>query len=207
MAEAVTSEGLVLAVTNTSGGVFPFACTKNATLSISSDFLELAPRTNGIFREYIKGRQSFTVSGSGLVKMVQSNLQPITFFDAFIEGSDTSFICYLDMIDKTGNYKVYKFSCFVQSLTLESSTGQNGTYSFTLQGTGPISEITVVDSYTVSSGKITARDTATHKLVAVGIAGVWYYNYTVTDEGGGVFTITIGTAYNGQTVKAAYLTL
>lgn len=207
MAEAVTSEGLVLAVTNASGGVYPFACTKNATLSISSDFLELAPRTNGIFREYIKGRQSFTVSGSGLVKMVQSNLQPITFFDAFIEGSDASFICYLDMIDKTGNYKVYKFSCLVQSLTLESSTGQNGTYSFTLQGTGPMTEITVVDSYTVSSGKITARDTATHKLVAVGIAGVWYYNYTVTNEGGGVFTITIGTAYNGQTVKAAYLTL
>lgn len=207
MAEVVTSEGLVIAATDASGNVYPFACTKNATLSITSDFLEIAAKTNGVFREYLKGRQSFTVSGSGLVKMSQSYFQPITFFDSFIEGSDTSFICYIDLIDKTGNYKVYKFSCFVQSLTLESSTGQNATYSFTLQGTGPMTEITVVDSYTVSSGKITARNTATHKLVAVGIAGVWYYNYTVTNEGGGVFTITIGTSYNGQTVKAAYLTL
>ena len=207
MAEVVTSEGLVIAATDLSGNVYPFACTKNATLSISSDFLELAAKTNGIFREYIKGKQSFTVSGSGLIKMSQSYLQPITFFDSFIEGSDTSFICYLDIIDKSGNYKVYKLSCFVQSLTLESTTSQNSTYSFTLQGTGPMTEITVVDSYVVSSGKITARNTATHKLVAVGIAGVWYYNYTVTNEGGGVFTITIGTSFNGQTVKAAYLTL
>jgi hypothetical protein len=207
MAEVVTSEGLVIAATDSSGNVYPFACTKNATLSISSDFLELAAKTNGIFREYIKGKQSFTVSGSGLIKMSQSYLQPITFFDSFIEGSDTSFIGYLDIIDKSGNYKVYKFSCFVQSLTLESTTSQNSTYSFTLQGTGPMTEITVVDSYVVSSGKITARNTATHKLVAVGIAGVWYYNYTVTNEGGGVFTITIGTSFNGQTAKAAYLTL
>ena len=80
MAEAVLSEGLVLAVTNASGGVFPFACAKNATLSISRDTLELAPRTNGVFREYIQNRMSFTVSGNGLVKMAESNMQPITFF-------------------------------------------------------------------------------------------------------------------------------
>jgi len=60
MAEAVTSEGLVIAVTNASGGIFPFACAKNATLSISRDSLELAPRTNGVFREYIQNRMSFT---------------------------------------------------------------------------------------------------------------------------------------------------
>lgn len=207
MADAVKSEGLVIAVTNASGNVYPFACAKTATLSITRDFLELAPRTNGIFREYLPNRSTFTVSGSGLVKMVQSNMQPITFFDSFIEGNDTEFIGYLDIIDAQGNYKVYKFTCIVQDLSLESSVTQNATYSFTLQGTGPLTEITTVDSYTVSSGKITARNTAAFKLVAVGIDGVWYYNYTVTNEGGGVFTITIGTAYNGKTVKAAYLTL
>lgn len=207
MAEVVTSEGLVIAATDASGNVYPFACTKNATLSITSDFLEIAAKTNGVFREYLKGRQSFTVSGSGLIKMSQSYFQPITFFDSFIEGSDTSFICYLEMIDKSGNYKVYKFSCFVQSLTLESSTGQNASYSFTLQGTGPMTEITEVDSYTVIAGVITGRDTATYKLVAVGIDGKWYYNYTVTSPSAGVFQINIGTEYNYKVVKAAYLTL
>ena len=207
MAEVLTSQGLVLAFTDASGNVYPFACTTNATITINRDFIELAPKTNGVFREYITGRSGFSVSGSGLVKMVQSNLLPITFFDTFIEGSDTEFIGYLDMIDLSGNYKVYQFTCLIQDLTLTSAVGQNGAYSFTLQGTGPLTEITEVDSYTVSSGKITARDTATYKLVAVGIEGVWYYNYTVTDEGGGIFTITIGTSYNGKTVKAVYIAL
>jgi hypothetical protein len=207
MAEVVTSEGLVLAVTNASGGVFPFACAKNATLSISRDTLELAPRTNGVFREYIQNRMSFTVSGNGLVKMAESNMQPITFFDTFIEGTDQEFLCYLDMIDKTGNYKVYQFTAFITSLSISSSVNEFGSYDYTLQGTGPLVEITTVDSYTVSSGKITARSTATYKLVAVGIDGVWYYNYTVTNEGGGVFSITIGTSFNGKTVKAAYISI
>jgi hypothetical protein len=207
MAEVVTSEGLVLAVTNASGGVFPFACAKNATLSISRDTLELAPRTNGVFREYIQNRMSFTVSGNGLVKMAESNMQPITFFDTFIEGTDQEFLCYLDMIDKTGNYKVYQFTAFITSLSISSSVNEFGSYDYTLQGTGPLVEITTVDSYTVSSGKITARSTATYKLVAVGIDGKWYYNYTVTNEGGGVFSITIGTSFNGKTVKAAYISI
>ncbi len=207
MAEVVTSEGLVLAVTNASGGVFPFACAKNATLSISRDTLELAPRTNGVFREYIQNRMSFTVSGNGLIKMAESNMQPITFFDTFIEGTDQEFLCYLDMIDKTGNYKVYQFTAFITSLSISSSVNEFGSYDYTLQGTGPLVEITTVDSYVVSSGKITARSTATFKLVAVGIEGKWYYNYSVTDEGGGVFTITVGTSFNGKTVKAAYISI
>lgn len=207
MAEAVLSEGLVLAVTNASGGVFPFACAKNATLSISRDTLELAPRTNGVFREYIQNRMSFTVSGNGLVKMAESNMQPITFFDTFIEGTDQEFLCYLDMIDKTGNYKVYQFTAFITSLSISSSVNEFGSYDYTLQGTGPLVEITTVDSYTVASGYITGRNTATFKLVAVGIEGKWYYNYTVTSPSAGVFEINIGTSFNGKTVKAAYISI
>jgi hypothetical protein len=206
MAEVVTAQGLVLAFTNASGGVYPFACTKDAQISITRDFLELAPRTNGIFREYLQNRTSFTISGSGLVKMVQSNLQPITFFDNFIEGSDQEFVGYLDMIDASGNYKVYQFDCIIQDLSLNSTTSQNAGYSFTLQGTGPLTEITEVDSYTVSSGSIAGRDTATYKLVAVGIDGIWYYNYSVTGTSP-TFTINIGTSYNGKVVKAVYIAL
>lgn len=206
MAEVVTAQGLVLAFTNASGNVYPFACTKDATISITRDFLELAPRTNGVFREYLPNRSSFSISGSGLVKMVQSNLQPITFFDNFIEGSDAAFVGYLDMIDASGNYKVYEFDCIIQDLSLSSSIGQNSSYNFNLQGTGPLTEITTVDSYTVSSGSITGRDTATFKLVAVGIEGTWYYNYTVTGTSP-TFTISIGSSFNGKVVKAVYIAL
>lgn len=206
MAEVVTAQGLVLAFTNASGNVYPFACTKDATISITRDFLELAPRTNGVFREYLANRSSFSISGSGLVKMVQSNLQPITFFDNFIEGSDSAFVGYLDIIDASGNYKVYEFDCIIQDLSLSSSIGQNSSYNFTLQGTGPLTEITTVDSYTVASGNITGRNPATFKLVAVGIEGTWYYNYTVTGTSPN-FVISIGSSFNGKVVKAVYIAL
>jgi len=207
MADVVKAEGLVIAVTNTSGGVYPFACAKDSNISISRDVIELAPKTNNVYREYIKARQSFTISGSGLVKLVESNLQPITFFDDYIDGTDSNVVCYLDMIDAQNNYKVYQFNAIITELSLASTIGSFGQYNYALQGTSGFTELTVVDTYTVSSGKITARSTSTHKLVAVGFAGKWYYNYTVTDEGGGVFTITIGTAYNGVSVKAVYIAL
>jgi hypothetical protein len=207
MADVLKTEGLVIAVTDSSGNVYPFACAKNATITITKDFLELAPKTNNVFREFINARETFTVSGNGLIKMSQSNMQSITFFDNFIKGLDTtSFVCYLDMIDPQGNYKVYKFSAFIQDLSLNTTYGNIPSYTFTLQGTGPLTEITSVDSYTVSSGSITARNPSNYKLVAVGIDGVWYYNYSVTGTSPN-FVISIGTSYNGKVVKAVYIAL
>lgn len=207
MADAVKAEGLVIAVTNGSGGVYPFACAKDASISFSRDTIELAPKTNNVYREYIKGRQSFTISGSGLVKLAESYLQPITFFDDFIDGIDSEVVGYLDIIDTSNNLRVYQFNAIINELSLASNVGSLGQYNYAMQGSGPLTELSVIDTYSVSSGKITARDTATHKLVGVGFGGKWYYNYSVTDEGGGVFTITIGTAYNGVSVKAVYIAL
>jgi hypothetical protein len=207
MANAVKAEGLVIAATNSSGAVYPFACAKDSTITISRDVIELAPKTNNIYREYIKGRQTFTVSGSGLVKLAESYMQPITFFDDYIDGIDSDVVCYLDIIDSSNNYRVYQFNAIITELGLASNIGSYGQYNYSLQGNGAFTELSVVDTYTVTSGKITARDTATHKLVAIGFGGAWYYNYSVTNEGGGVFSITIGTAYNGVSVKAVYIAL
>lgn len=201
MADAVKAEGLVLALTNESGGVYPFACAKNANLTITSEPIELAPKVNSPYRQYIKGRKSFSVSGSGLVKLVESNMQPILFFEPFIESTDITYIGYLDIIDNQGNYKVYQFNCVITSLSIDSNVGNFGQYSYTLQGTGPLTEITSVDTYTVSGGTITARSTSTWKLVAVGYGGKWYYNYTVS--AGPV--INLGSSLNGTSVTAVYV--
>ena len=202
MADAVKAEGLVLALTNETGGVYPFACAKDANLTITSEPIELAPKVNSAYRQYIKGRKSYTISGSGLVKLVESNMQPLTFFEPFIESTDITYIGYLDIIDNQNNYKVYQFNCVISSLSIDSNVGNFGQYSYTLQGTGPFTEITSVDTYTVSAGTITARSTTSWKLVAVGYGGKWYYNYTVS--AGPV--INLGSSLNGTTVMAVYVT-
>jgi len=204
MADVIKAEGLVIAATYSDGSVYPFACAKNSTINIVRDSIELAPKTNAYYREYIKGRSSFTVSGSGLVKIpFENSMNPTKFFDTFITASDNTFKAYLDLIDSSNNYQVYKFDCFVSSLTLDSTYGQIPSYSYTLQGAGPIELINVVDQYVVSGGTITGRSTTTHKLVAVGYNGKWYYNYSVS--AGPV--INLGASLNGTMVTACYITI
>ena len=207
MADVLKAEGLVLTATYSNGDVFPFACAKNSSINVSRDFIELAPKTNGYFREYIIGRTGFTISGSGLIKLAQSYMQPYYFFDQFVLNIDTTFKAYLDFIDNQNNYKVYKFDAIMQDLTLDSTTGAVPSYSYTLQGTGPIELINVVDQYVVSGGTITGRNPANYKLTAVGYRGQWYFNYSVTEPSPGVFVISLGSGLNGVTVTASYLAL
>jgi hypothetical protein len=207
MADTLKAEGLVITATYSNGDVFPFACAKSSTINVSRDFIELAPKTSGYYREYIIGRTGFTISGSGLIKLQQSFMQPYYFFDQFVLNIDTTFKAYLDMIDNQNNYKVYKFDCIMQDLTLDSTIGATPTYDYTLQGTGPIELINVVDQLVVASGVITGRNPANFKLTAVGYQGKWYFNYTVTEPSAGVFVISLGSGLNGVTVTASYLAL
>ena len=207
MADVLKAEGLVLTATYSNGDVFPFACAKNSSINVSRDFIELAPKTNGLFREYIIGRTSFTVSGSGLIKLIQSYMNAFAFFDQFMLNQDTTFKAYLDFIDNQNNYKVYKFDCIMQDLTLDSTIGATPTYSYTLQGTGPIELINIVEQNVVASGVVPAQDPADFKLTAVGYGGKWYFNYVVTEPTTGVFVIDLGTALNGVTVTTSYLAL
>jgi hypothetical protein len=202
MADAVKAEGLVIAYLF-EDNVYPLACAKNSSITLSRDFLELAPKTNGLYREYITGRRGFTISGSGLVKMAQSYMQSFEFFADFFTGTDTKYTAFLDLIDAQNNYRIYQFECYIQDLTLDSTIGSIASYNYTLQGTGNFTELTIVDTYTVTSGTIPARNPATHKLVAVGYGGKWYYNYVVS----GSYVISLGTALNGTSVVAAYIAL
>jgi hypothetical protein len=203
MADVVKAEGLVIGYTDTSGNVYPLACAKNASIQITRELLELAPKSNNTFKRFIPSKRSFTISGNGLVKLVGTSQQGLDFFDDMFTTTDTNYVAYLDIIDAQNNYKVYQFNCYITDITLDSTIGNFANYSYTLQGNGAFTELTIVDTYTVAGGTITARSTATHKLVAVGYGGKWYYNYTVS--GGPV--ITLGTSLNGTSVVAAYILL
>jgi len=121
MADAVKAEGLVIAYTDSSGNVYPLACAKDASLQITRDLLELAPKTNNTFRRFIPSKRSFTISGNGLVKLVGTTQQGLDFFDDMFTTIDTNYVAYLDIIDAQNNYKVYQFNCYISNLTLDST--------------------------------------------------------------------------------------
>lgn len=207
MADVLKTEGLVIAATNLSNQIYPFACAKNSTITISREAIELAGKTNGYYREFIQGKSSFTITGTGLVKMVENNMQGANFFSDYIVAYDSTFWCFLDMIDNQNNYKVYKFKVLISELTLDATYGSPPNYSFTLQGASAIELINISAQAVVSGGKVTAQNSSTYRLVAVGYGGKWYFNYAVVNEGGGVYTITLGASLNGTTVTTAYIAI
>ena len=210
MADTLKAEGLVIAAMDSSGNAYPFACATNSSISISGETLEIATISNNSYRSFIGGRQSFTVSGSGLAKMTETSMNGINFFDNFITGTNTKFKCYLDLIDNQNNYQSYEFYVIITSLSLDSTYGAFPTYSYTLQGASPITDTLTRLQNTVASGKINALDGSQtggiYKLVAVGYGGKWYFNYTVTLDGG-VAVIVLGSALNGTVVTHAYTTI
>ena len=141
MADVLQSNGLILYVNN-SVSYAPFACAKTSTITINRDVIELAPKTNNRYKRYIGGRSSFTISGSGLIKISDPSNTTITFFDSYIEGTNTIPVQgRFEMIDPQGNYKKYSFEAIIIDLSLESTIGSIPSYSFTLQGTGGFTEI------------------------------------------------------------------
>lgn len=143
MSEVLQSNGLVLYLNN-GDGYYPFACAKTSTITIDREVIELAPKTNNAYKRYIKGRNSFTVSGNGLITLFESFSFSITNLDSYIEGTDygTGIIQgRFEMTNPSGLYKKYSFEGIFTNLTLDSTIGQSPTYSFIIQGTGAFTEI------------------------------------------------------------------
>jgi hypothetical protein len=190
-----------------SGNVYPFACATNSSITISGETLEIATISNNSYRSFVSGRQSFTISGSGLAKMTETSMNGINFFDNFITGTNTKFKCFLDLIDNQNNYQSYEFYVIITSLTLDSTYGSFPTYSYTLQGASPITDTLIRDQDVVASGKVTAASGSepggVYKLVAVGYGGKWYFNYSVTLDGATPI-INLGASLNGTTVTHCY---
>jgi hypothetical protein len=207
MADTLKAEGLVIAAMDGSNNVYPFACATNSSITISGETLEIATISNNSYRSFVSGRQSFTISGSGLAKMTETSMNGINFFDNFITGTNTKFKCFLDLIDNQNNYQSYEFYVIITSLTLDSTYGSFPTYSYTLQGASPITDTLIRDQDVVASGKVTAaagsEPGGIYKLVAVGYGGKWYFNYSVTLDGATPI-INLGASLNGTTVTHCY---
>lgn len=203
----VKAQGLAIAYTDADGKVYPLACAKDTSITINREMIELAPKSAGSYRSYIPGRKSFTISGTGLVKMrLQNGEQGIDFFDDMFTSSVTRYVAYLDIISEENIYAIYKFHCYITDLTLDRTVNGYANYSYTLQGDGDFTPITETDEVMVGydvSGLISARDPSQWQLIGLSYLGKWYFNYTVLPIDG-AFWIDIGPLYEYQDVITVY---
>jgi hypothetical protein len=213
MAYNITAEGLVMTLTY-DGNTYPVACAKDVSLNLSRSFLELAPKTNEVFREYHPERISGTITGNALVILEGTYSHPMTvLFQDMYDITPTLFTVTFDILDnKTSapNYIAYETTAWLQDITLNSATGQNPSYSFTLQISGPIIPSNLgggtLDTFqqTLSSGKVSAQNPSGRTLFAVGFNGKWYYSYSVTNPSPGVYEILIPGVADGTKITTIY---
>jgi hypothetical protein len=212
MAYNITAEGLVMTITS-GGNTYPVACAKDVSLNLNRSFLELAPKTNEVFREFLPERVTGTITGNALVLLEGDYSHPTTvLLSDMYDTTPTLFTITFDVLDnKTSapNYIAYETTAYVQDITMNSATGQNPSYSFTLQISGPVvpstsGTTTLAQQATLASGKVTAQNPADWKLFAVGFFGKWYYSYVVTTPSAGVFEILIPGVANGTKISILY---
>jgi len=201
-------------MTLTSGGnTYPIACAKDVSISLSRSFLELASYNNEVFREYLPERVTGTITGNALVLLEGDYSHPMTvLFQDMYDTTPTLFTITFDVLDnKTSapNYIAYETTAYLQDITMNSATGQNPSYSFTLQISGAVvpstsGTTTLAQQATLASNKVTAQNPASWKLFAIGFNGKWYYSYVVTNPSAGVYEILIPGVTNGTKISILY---
>jgi hypothetical protein len=118
---------------------YPVACAKDVSITTTSDFLELAPRSSSIWREYEYGRITGEISGSGITKINTGVDSLYTIFDIFGQQfSQLKFLVKYSAYDPEGNYKVFECNVLVRELNLAGSASALSNYTYSFQISGPI---------------------------------------------------------------------
>lgn len=198
MSNAIKADGLVLGFDD-GFHVYPMACAKTSTFTITQDFIELAPKTSSEWREYITARKTFVVSGDGLLKLDDTYAYGDDYLDDKIVTGSNEITGFLFMADSTDG-KLYKFTGYMNELSYSASVGGFAQYSYSIQGT---SEPTLAldTAQTVTAGAVTGVNPATYRYLALAIDGQLYFNYTPNPSTG---AITVGTQFNGKTAIIFY---
>lgn len=122
---------------------YPIACAKDCSISITSDFLELAARSSTRFREYEYSRITGKMSGTGLTVIdPESNLY--TVFDLLgSQLNQTKFLVKFS-IDDGVKTKVMEANVLVEEISISGSSTDFSNYNYSFQITG---EVKISSSY------------------------------------------------------------
>lgn len=111
-----------------SGVYYSLKCSKDATISITQDNLELAPKTNHRYKKFIPNRISGTIQGSGVIDS-SDNYSFFQLQTLQLAGTDAE--CKLIVGSKT-----YTINCLISELSINAAASgfANFTYNLIING-------------------------------------------------------------------------
>jgi hypothetical protein len=169
MADVVRGDGVIF-YAKLGTTYYPFACSKDVTITHTTDKIELAPYTSGKWRSYIYGRTTGTITSSGVVKVLPDSGKN-GIFD-LLDSLKEHFIILTkySVTDPQGNSKTYEVPCLIDEVTISGTVGATATYTFSLTVNGdPSFDQVVVDtpltdvdswSYTATGGETVISDSS-----------------------------------------------
>jgi len=111
----------------------------NASLSISMETRDTSNKDSAGFRELLSGQRSWSLAGDGLV--VYSLTGADGYSDLFGYWNNRTNL-YIKFGSVSGGEKNYSGRGFITSLDQEAGVEDNATFSFSLEGTGALTEAT-----------------------------------------------------------------
>jgi len=118
---------------------YPVACGKNASITTTSEFQELAPRSSGNFKEFEYARQTGKISGTGLSKIQTSPDNLYSIFDLVgYQLSAQKVLAKYSVTDPDGNVKVFEANTLIEECNIQGDAGLMSNFSYTLQISGPV---------------------------------------------------------------------
>jgi len=118
---------------------YPIACTNDININITTEVIELAPRTSQDAREYEYGRYTGTVTGSGLTKITATPDNLYTVFDLIgYQLTKQKTLLKYSVEDEDGNVKVLECNTLITKSGIGKHTNKAATFSYEHQINGPI---------------------------------------------------------------------
>lgn len=118
---------------------YPVACAKDVNITTTADFLELAPRSSSVWREFEYGRLTGEISGSGITKIDTSPDNLYSIFDVIGQQfSLLKFMVKFSAYDPSGNYKVFECNVLAEEVNINGSASALSGYGYKLKITGPV---------------------------------------------------------------------
>lgn len=134
MADVVKGNSMILYV-QISGNYKPVACAKSCTYTTTAESIELAPYSSSKWKQYIYGRLEGTISGSGLVKLVESGQYSAYDIQA-LQWNQSSPLVKFSVTDPSSNTQVITQNVIIEEISFTGDAGGIANYSFSFRITG-----------------------------------------------------------------------
>jgi predicted secreted protein len=129
---AITSGSNMVLYRNSTASTNVFGASTNCSMSVNTEFIDVTTMPTGTYTQILPTSTSFEISADGFITM--DNVNYYTLLG--LQKNRTLVNVKFQILNSGGNVEI-NADCYITSISISGPLESPGTYSITLQGTGP----------------------------------------------------------------------